>query len=147
MRVLCLELDGDLHAGAEREVEDLVDFLGGHVEDVGDEHVEHHDLVAECLVLLDDDCDLAVLVQGHDGFVVDQADHGRGGFGQLVAATRVVIDALQAVAQAQASALVGLDLVEGVGRHEIQVCALVRLVNEFRNSYCQLLLHTCDDAY
>jgi len=82
--VLVLELNWDFHLGAKREAECLVDVFGSHVVDVGDEHVEHHDLVRESLVFFDDDCDLAVLVESLDALVVDQLDNGGLGVSVLV---------------------------------------------------------------
>ena len=75
MTMLVLELDWDVHRRAKRETQCLIHVLGCKIVNVCYKYVQHDDLVAESLILLNDDSDLAVLVKGADSFIIYQRDN------------------------------------------------------------------------
>ena len=56
-------------------------------------------MVAECLVLFYNYCDLALLIKSSDAFIVDQSDDWGLYFFVLVSVGGVVVDTLLAVAK------------------------------------------------
>jgi hypothetical protein len=99
-------------------------------------------LIAKCLVFLDDDCDLAIFVESTDPFFIDQLDNRSLNLLELIWVSRIVIDALLAIAESKPRPLVSLDLWVGIGGHQIKVSLLLWVVDELRNIYLQLLLNT-----
>jgi hypothetical protein len=131
--VLILEFQRDVHRGTQGEVQGLVHILAGHCEDVCYQHIQHDNLIAECLVFLYDDCDLAIFVESTDPFFVDKLDNGSLHILVLIRVSRVVIDTLLAVSESQPCPLVSLDLGVGIRGHQIKVCLLLWVVDELRN--------------
>ena len=95
--VLILEFQRDVHRGTQGEVQGLVHILAGNCEDVCDQHIQHDNLIAECLVFLNDNCDLAIFDESTDPFFVDKLDNGSLYLFVLIRVSRVVIDTLLAV--------------------------------------------------
>jgi hypothetical protein len=75
--MLVLELDRDVHGRTERETQCLIGVLRCKIVNLCNQYVKHDDLVAESLVLLNDDSDLAVLVKRADSFIIYQGDNWR----------------------------------------------------------------------
>jgi len=70
-----LELNRNLDEGTQRKTQGRVYIFACQVVNVCDEDVEHHHLITECLVLLDDDSNLSVLVLSPDAFIIDELDN------------------------------------------------------------------------
>jgi hypothetical protein len=74
--MLILEFQRNVHRGTQGEVQGLVHILAGHCEDVCYQDIQHDNLIAECLVFLDYDCDLAIFIESTDPFFVDKLNNG-----------------------------------------------------------------------
>jgi hypothetical protein len=77
MTMLVLELDRDVHGRPKRETQCLIRVLRCKIVNLCNQYVQHHDLVAESLVLLNNDSDLTVLVKRADSFIIYQRDNWR----------------------------------------------------------------------
>lgn len=73
--MLILELNRNLDRGTQRETQGRVYILACQVVNICDEDIEHHHLITERLVLLDDDSDLSVLVVSPDAFIIDELNN------------------------------------------------------------------------
>lgn len=102
-----------------------MESMSSQSEDVGDQDVQHHYLIAEGLVLLDDNSYLAVLVKSANCIVVDQANDGGLGLLVFILLGSIVINTLHAVAQLKTGVFVGSDLAQTVGRQQVEVGLLV----------------------
>lgn len=96
--MLVLELDRDMHWWSKWETHSLIHILSCQIVNISDENIKHDNLVTECLVLLDNDSDLALFVKCADTFIIDEGYYGRLHFFVLVSIRGVVIYTLLGVA-------------------------------------------------
>ncbi len=140
--VLVLEVNREFDTGAKRQVNRVVRVHDLHAVDVGDEDVEHSDLVWERLAaLLYDHGDLAVLVEGLDCFVVHDLHDRRCCFFRLEWVGGVVVFWHDWVAYFQLSVDIGVNENFGVWRNEVHVRAFWALSAELVDFDLKLLGH------
>ena len=69
--MLILEFDWNVNFCTKREGQSLINIFCSKGENVCYKDIQHDDLVAEGLTLLDNNCDLSILVSGFYSFLVD----------------------------------------------------------------------------
>lgn len=79
MSMLVLEFNWHFQCGTKREAQCFIEVMlvgGRQGVDIGDQHVQHDNLITPALILSDMDCHLAVLIKRANGFVVHQLNYG-----------------------------------------------------------------------
>ena len=145
MTVLVLELDREVHGGANGETEGLVEVLSGQRVDVRDEDVEHGDLVSIGVALLHDDGHFSIFVVGPHASL-KEFDDRLSRLSLLVPIRRVHEDALNAVAHPQLRLAVRNDFDLSISWDHVQVSLPILVSHELRDLHRQLVLHFDDST-
>mmetsp|Transcript_38287 Transcript_38287/g.58356 ORF Transcript_38287/g.58356 Transcript_38287/m.58356 type:complete len:223 (+) Transcript_38287:804-1472(+) len=142
MAVLVQELQGERDRSASRKAHCLMEVFSNKSENVSDEEVEHHNLVAVRLLFLHQESHLPVAVEGSDGCsLLSELNHGlcrKAGFRRVTLCRER--HALLAVVKVEFRLPVGFNLALSIGRQQVLVSRLLRVGEVLRNGNRELLL-------